>query len=119
MLLPKIFILVSHEAYEGLEGLMSAHENYELVSVPLWFQILFSYLASLVLVIAGILMLKGYAWGRSLIIIWLVSASLLTLLVTGFSLSFYVKTLLLIIIVFLLFRPKANEYFKVNGVVNI
>ena len=117
-LLPKIFIVISPEAYEIVEGLMSAHENNELVSVPSWFQILFSYLASIVTMIAGILILKGYALGRSLLIIWLLSASLLTLLVAGFSLSFYLKLPLTIIFIFLLFRPKANEYFKVNRAVN-
>ncbi|MEN8134385.1 MAG: hypothetical protein ABFS18_02460 [Thermodesulfobacteriota bacterium] len=117
-LLPKIFILVSPEAYAGLEELMAVHNHNELVSVSLWFQILFSYLTSLVLAVAGILMLKGYEWGRSLMAIWLLGASLLTLLVAGFSLPFYVKTTFAVIVIILLFRPKANEYFKGDEVVN-
>lgn len=114
-LLPKIFILTSPEGQHGLSELMSAYQHKEIVSVPLWFQVFFSYLASPVSMIAGILMLKGNVWGRHLITTWIPCALLLTLLVTGFSASFVAKLPFAAIVLFFLFRPVSSQYFKAEA----
>jgi len=91
-----------------------AKEIWDSMQIPISLVIPNLFIGSLVGVISGIGMLKGLNWARFLDVIW---SSIV--IVIGFA-TLSMKALvipgivLLMISIFILFRPKANEYFSSN-----
>jgi len=111
-LIPKLALIIIPEAYEMAAELSASQGNYWVVHVPFWVQIMHAYIGSIVLIISGIFMLKGRAWAKNLLVIWMLSVLVITFSVAGFSFHMYAKSIVTIIIILLLYRPAAGNYFK-------
>ena len=80
--------------------------------LPVPIQQLLSYAGIAVSIVSGMYMLDGVNWARFLYVIWSVIGILISI-ITLPNLIFIIPGLvLLIIIIFYLFRPKANDYFN-------
>lgn len=65
-----------------------------------------------VMVIAGVAMLRGRHWGRVLYIAWTLFGTLVGVLTTPQKLTLIPGFVLFLIMVFFLFRPAANAFFR-------
>ncbi|MGC2423430.1 MAG: hypothetical protein WA666_03635 [Nitrospirota bacterium] len=74
-----------------------------------YFQLLSSLLISFV---CGIAMLKGRNWSRYLYVIWGAIGFIIGIVITPFKVMMIPGILILLVVVFFLFRPKANEFFR-------
>ena len=80
--------------------------------LPVPIQQLLSYVGIAVSIVSGMYMLDGANWARFLYVIWSVIGILISI-ITLPNLIFIIPGLvLLVIITFYLFRPKANDYFN-------
>lgn len=80
--------------------------------LPISLQHAMMYFGLLVQLVSGIAMLKCKNWGRLLYSIWGVIGLVIGLLTSPVKMMLIPGTIFFAVIVFLLFRPKANEYFK-------
>jgi len=62
----------------------------------------------LLAIVAGLFMLRGRNWARWLLLIWIVSHVILSAFHTPFELA--IHSLLLLVVAYFLFRPKASAY---------
>ena len=113
-LIPKLMLLITPEVYDIAKNLCASNDSNEIISVPFWVQVLHAYLGSVVMLVSGIFMLKGHAWARITLMIWVSSVLIITFLVTGFSFQLYIKSIVAIIISLSLYQPRPNKYFKGN-----
>ncbi|WP_126452938.1 hypothetical protein [Sulfuriflexus mobilis] len=113
-LIPKLILFISPEAYDMAKDYSALHKSNEILSIPFWAQILHACLGSVVLAISGLFMLKGKAWARTTLVVWILSVVIITFLVAGLTLQLYTKSVVAIIIFLMLYWPGANKYFKVN-----
>ncbi|MFW5450629.1 MAG: hypothetical protein ACKE9I_03425 [Methylophagaceae bacterium] len=108
----KTYTLTNPESYEMFKEFMSLDDEAGLITAPLWFEMILSYLISSILVLAGILMLQGRILGRSLTIICILGSLVFSFLSTGSFFLILIKIPITLLIVFLLFHQKASHYFK-------
>ena len=71
------------------------------------------HLSRLVQVISGLFMLRGHKWARWLLVVWVVFHIVVGAL-HGW-IQFLTHVLIFSVILFFLFRPRANEYFAHSG----
>ena len=79
--------------------------------VPLPVQYAMLYVGILVTIVSGVAMLKSLNWGRLLYVIWGVTSFVITFATSPMKIAIIPGFLLYIVVVFFLFRPKANRYF--------
>jgi hypothetical protein len=87
-------------------------ETMEKARLPVFVQYLATFLEYAVFVTSGVLMLNGEARGRSLYIGWIVISFVLSLWNEGLRLSPFVVLFLHAVMIFLLLRSPAAEYFR-------
>ena len=71
-----------------------------------------SYFGTIVILVSGLALLKGYNWSRLLYIGWCVIGFVIELFTSPFITALIPSLIVFIVVVFFLFRPKANEYFS-------
>jgi hypothetical protein len=79
--------------------------------IPIPVQYVISYAGLAVMIASGVGMLKGQNWARLLYVIWTAVSILLGLATAPVRVMLIPGVILYGVIVFFLFRPKANQYF--------
>jgi hypothetical protein len=79
--------------------------------VPTSTQQTIGYCYLLVMIVSGMAMLKGYNWARFLYVIISVIMFLLSFMLFPFKAADIETVIIFFIMVFFLFRPKANNFF--------
>ena len=74
------------------------------------------HVSRIVMVLSGVFMLYGFNWARWLLVVWLGFHVIIGVLHS--SVQLLVHSLLLVVVVFFLFRPAASEYFRATKVGN-
>jgi len=81
-------------------------------TIPVSIQFPMLYAGLLMTLVSGIAMLKGQNWARLLYVIWCGILVILALATSPNKSEMVTTIVFWLIIVFFLFRPKANEYFS-------
>lgn len=84
--------------------------------IPLELQFGMLYFGLVVQLVSGIAMLKAQNWARLLYTIWTAIALVIGLATSPMKMAMIPGAVLFVVVVFFLFRPKANEYFKAKPV---
>jgi hypothetical protein len=84
----------------------------EKTPLPIPIQYAMSYLGLSIMLISGIFMLKGLDWARKLYVGWTTFGLLIGIATSPMKATLIPGTVMFIVIVFFLFRPKANAYFS-------
>jgi hypothetical protein len=79
--------------------------------LPIPLQYLMLYLGLIVTIIAGFAMLQGHNWGRFLYVGWSAIGSVIGMVTSPMKPAMIPGLVVFAVIVFFLFRPKANAYF--------
>lgn len=82
--------------------------------MPMALQYALMYCGTLILIISGIGILKGKNWARWLYTIWGIIGIIISVVTTPINMMMIPGVLFFLIIVFFLFRRKANEFFSKN-----
>lgn len=80
--------------------------------MPMVFQCAIMYMGVIVAFVSGIAMLKGQNWARFLYVIWSIIGFVTGMTTSPMKAVMIPGLVIFLVIVFFLFRPKANEYFK-------
>lgn len=80
------------------------------LSVPMQYGLM--YVGLIITVVAATAMLKGLVWGRSLYLGWGVVGLIIGTLTAPMKAALIPGALLLVVIGFFLYRPKANAFFQ-------
>jgi type IV secretory pathway TrbL component len=80
--------------------------------LPLSVQYVMLYVGLAISVASGVAMLKGWVWGRTLYIAWSVLGLVIGLATSPLKLMLIPGALILAIIAFFLYRPKAKAFFS-------
>ena len=79
--------------------------------LPASVQYALMYLGLLVMITSGVAMLKGQNWARLLYVIWSAAGFLIAVVTSPLKMAMIPGFVVYLIVVFFLFRPKANQYF--------
>lgn len=79
--------------------------------IPLPVQYATLYVGLLVMIISGVAMLKALNWGRLLYVIWSAAGFVISFATSPMKIAIIPGFLLYLVVVFFLFRPKANQFF--------
>jgi len=79
--------------------------------IPLPVQYAMLYLGLFVSIASGLAMLKAQNWGRLLYVVWTAVSFLINFATSPIKTAIIPGFVLYLVIVFFLFRPKANQYF--------
>jgi hypothetical protein len=79
--------------------------------IPLPVQCAILYVGLVVIIISGVAMLKSLNWGRLLYVIWSAAGFVINFATAPMKIAIIPGFLLYIVVVFFLFRPKANQFF--------
>ncbi len=79
--------------------------------MPLSVQYAMLYVGLLVTITSGLAMLKGQNWGRLLYVVWGAFGSLISVTTSPMKTAMIPGFVVYLVIVFFLFRPRANQYF--------
>jgi hypothetical protein len=80
-------------------------------SIPLPVQYAMLYVGLLVTIISGVAMLKALNWGRLLYVIWSAAGFVISFATSPMKIAIIPGFLLYLVVVFFLFRSKANQFF--------
>jgi hypothetical protein len=80
--------------------------------LPISVQYVISYLSVLIIIVAGIVMLKGQNWGRLLYVVGNIIGFVIGVTTSPMKAAMIPGFIIFLIVAFFLFRPKANEYFS-------
>lgn len=83
--------------------------------IPISLQYVLIYVGLSIIIISGIGFLKGLNWARLLYVAWGVIGIIINFVSTEFSMIKIPGVLIFVIIVFFLYRPKANEFFSAKS----
>ena len=108
--IPKVFVLLNPEVYEGARNLVEAMSSQAIFPVPFAVQIYHSLLGVFVVFLSGVYMLKGKLWALYLLTAWILVSLLLTFLIVGASNYFLIELVLPIIILTVLYTGKSRVY---------
>jgi hypothetical protein len=86
--------------------------------IPTPVQYVMLYTGLLVTIISGVAMLKGLNWGRLLYVIWSAVGFVISTITSPIKIAIIPGLLLYLVIVFFLFRPKANQFFAATDTQN-
>ncbi len=85
----------------------------EQILLPVWIQISIGYIGAIIGVIGGIGLIKGKNWARIIYVVWGLGVVLFYLEIPSIPLNPFINFLVIYaVVMFFLFRPKANNYFK-------
>jgi len=111
-LVTKIFVVISPETYRLFLDFGEAVNTQALVRLPVEVHLGHGLIGSIVWIVSGVFMLRGKNWARWLALFWGLTALLLTFIVAGFSLSFYLKSVTYLLMLYLLTRRRCLAYFQ-------
>ncbi len=111
-LVPKILLLTSQEVYEASADLTASMTEGGFLTVPLELQIAIGFVASMVVVLAGIFVWRGLNWARWAVALWMIFSLALYVLQTGLTWLPAIKLPVFFLVLFLLFRPRVAEHFR-------
>jgi hypothetical protein len=111
-LVTKVFVVISPEAYRLFLDFGEAVNTQALVRLPVEVHLGHGLIGSVVWIFSGAYMLRGKNWARLLALFWGLTALLLTFIVAGFSLSFYLKSATYLLMLYLLTRRRCLAYFQ-------
>ncbi len=111
-LVPKILLLTSQEIYEASADLTASMTEGGFLTVPLELQIAIGFVASMVVVLAGIFVWRGLNWARWAVALWMIFSLALYVLQTGLTWLPAIKLPVFFLVLFLLFRPRVAEHFR-------
>lgn len=114
-LVPKIVLLVSPEIYERSAEFTGAMTSGGLIQLRFDLQIAYSFLASLILVVAGVFLWRGRNWARWLALGWMALSLGFTFLLVGPVVSFFIKIPLYLVLAYFLTTRKASAFLKGTG----
>lgn len=83
--------------------------------IPVNIQYLIMYFGLLVTFVSGMAMLKRQNWARLLYVGWSIIGFVIGITTSPMKAAMIPGLIIFLVIVFFLFRPKANEYFKPTG----
>lgn len=89
----------------------AAQELMSITPIPLTVQYAFAYAGLVMMIVAGIAMLKGCNWARYLYMIWVGVGLVVGLAVSPLRLVLIPQIFVFALVVFLLFRPAATTFF--------
>ena len=108
----KIFVLISPETLWLFLEFGEAANAQALVRLPVEIHLGHGLIGSVVWIVSGGYMLWGKNWARLLALWWGLTALLVTFIVVGFSLSFYLKSATYLLILYLLTRRPSLVFFR-------
>ena len=111
-LIPKIFLLTSREVYDASADLTAAMTAGGFLTLPYGLQIAISFVASLVVIAAGVFVWRGRNWARWAIALWMTFSLVLYVLQTGVTWIPVMKLPIFVLVLFLLFRPQVANHFR-------
>ena len=85
--------------------------------IPVNVQFVMMFVGILIMIVCGAAMLKRQNWARLLYIGWSIAGFAVGLATSPVKAAMIPGIIIFLIIVFFLFRPKANEYFKATKTV--
>jgi cytochrome b561 len=84
--------------------------------IPINIQYVMMYAGLLVMLVSGVAMLKGQNWARLLYICWSIIGFIIGIATSPMKAAMIPGIIVFLVIVFFLFRPKANEFFKATEI---
>ena len=84
-------------------------------SIPIPAQYIMSFVGLLITLISGIAMLKGNNWARFLYVIYAIISFVIFFATSPMKAALIPGFIFFLVVAFLLFRPKANNYFTGSG----
>ncbi len=108
----KILLLTSQELYDASADLTATMTAGGLLTLPLGLQIAISFVASLVVILAGVFVWRGRNWARWAVALWMIFSLVLYFLQTGITWLPVIKLPLFVLVLFLLFRPRVANHFR-------
>ncbi|WP_018247528.1 hypothetical protein [Orenia marismortui] len=79
--------------------------------VPIFIQNIIMYVGLIITITSGIAILKGLNWGRYTYVIWSIFSFIFSLLTSPMKMAMIPGLVILLIVIFFLFRSPANNYF--------
>ncbi|MDU9047489.1 MAG: hypothetical protein Q3M30_01475 [Candidatus Electrothrix sp. Rat3] len=80
--------------------------------ISFFLHVILIYTPFIIMLISGVAMLKGKNWARLLYIVWVVISLIIQMITSPVKAEIIPNVFLSAIIVFFLFRPRANNYFR-------
>ena len=80
--------------------------------IPVNIQYVMMYVGLLVMLVSGVAMLKRQNWARIVYVGWSIIGFIIGMATSPMKVAMIPGLIVFVVIVFFLFRPKANEYFK-------
>jgi hypothetical protein len=80
--------------------------------MPISLQYAIAYLGLAIMLVSGAYMLKGENWSRRLYVAWSIIGFAIGIVTSPMKMAMIPSLVLFLIIVFFLFRPKANDFFS-------
>ncbi len=111
-LYPKVLLLTNSEVYAATIELTEAMSAGGFVDVPVQLQIVLGFLGSLLTIVGSIFFWRGSNLARWAIAIWISAMIALHFLQTGVSLFGFMQIPLYLLVLYLLFRPGADRFFR-------
>ena len=108
----KILLLTSQELYDASADLTATITAGGLLTLPLGLQFAISFVASLVVILAGVFVWRGRNWARWAVALWMIFSLVLYFLQTGITWLPVIKLPLFVLVLFLLFRPRVANHFR-------
>jgi hypothetical protein len=86
-------------------------------SIPINVQIIVMYAGLLITLVSGIAMLKRQNWARFIYVGWRIITSIIIIATLPMKVLIIPSIIVFLIVVYFLFQPKANDYFKTKEAV--
>ena len=86
--------------------------------MPIPLQYTINFIGLSIMIISGIAMLKGFNWARLLYVTWSILGIIIAFFTSPMKAILLPGLVFLAIVIFFLFRPIANEYFKTSKVID-
>lgn len=109
-LVPKVVLLLSPEVYRNTADLTGAMTSGGFIRLGFAFHVVYSFLASLITVVAGVFLWRGRNWARWLALAWMALSLGLVFLLLGPVTSFYIKIPLFLVMAYFLTTRRAAAF---------
>lgn len=86
--------------------------------IPIPIQYAMTYVGLLIMITCGVAMLKACNWARFLYVVWSAIGFVIGIVTSPMKAAMIPGLVFLAVVTFLLFRPKANEYFSPKEATN-
>lgn len=111
--LPKLLVVMDAGMYENTRELVSAMAVKGLVNVPFAVQMAHALIGMVVIAVSSIYMMFGQRWALFLWTFWVLTALVMTLLVTGMGVQLAAKSVTAIMLPGILYSNRSRAFFDV------